>query len=551
MDEHKKNKRPHHTAASIDGIVSGRRQLGKPVDPLYRQTGVGSTSILGAYPDRADGFHPMRQSPGGLGLTPEDTETAALLDEPIILDDDSDTKRDRGKRKMPHAPKRPRLRKVIKRTALALVILVLAGAGYMGYKIYHTQKQVLAGGGQAPTVCSSDIDVNQLSKEGDGRINILLLGIGGADHEGANLTDTIMIASINPVNHSAILLSIPRDLWVKIPGNGYQKINAAYAYGKENSKAKTPVGQEQDGIKLLDQTLQPIIGIPIHYHAVIDFSAFKDIVNALGGVTFYVPEQLYDPTIAWENKYNPVIAQKGTQTFDGQKALLYAKSRETSSDFARGERQRQLLVAIKDKTLSVGTFSNPVKVIQLLNSLGQNVYTDFDNGSIKCLYKQANQIPSSSITSLDMVTPPHNLLTTANMNGLSVVEPRAGVYDYSAIQNYIRNTLKDSYLAQENASVAVYNATSVAGVATAQSNILKSYGYNVTTVDNSPAPTNPATTTIVDLSKGVNKYTKHYLQKRYGVSVVSKVPSQFAITPPTGTSFVIILGKDVAHSSQN
>jgi anionic cell wall polymer biosynthesis LytR-Cps2A-Psr (LCP) family protein len=297
--------------------------------------------------------------------------------------------------------------------------------------------------------------------------------------------------------------------------------------------------------------LQTIIGIPIHYHALVDFTAFKDIVNALGGVTFYVPEQLYDPTIAWENNYNSVIAQKGTQTFNGQKALLYAKSRETSSDFARGERQRQLLVAIKDKALSLGTFSNPIKVIQLLNSLGNNVYTDFSNGSIKCLYKQANQITSSNITSLDMVTPPHDLLTTANMDGLSVVEPLAGVYDYSAMQNYIRNTLKDSYLASENAQVAIYNATNVAGAATAQANLLKSYGYNVKTIDNSPAPTNPTTTTVVDLTKGVDKYTKHYLQKRYGVSVVSKVPSQFGITPPAGTSFVIILGRDVANSSQN
>lgn len=551
MDEQRKHKRPRRSAASIDGIVSGRPQLGRSIPISRPRTGIESSANLGDYRGRADGFQPMRQSPGGLGLTPEDAETAALLDEPIVLGDDIDTPKNRGKRKMPVAHSRLRLRKIIKRTALTLVILILCGAGYMGYKLYHAQKQVLAGGGQAPTVCSADIDPRLLGAEGDGRINILLLGIGGANHDGADLTDTIMIASINPVDHSAILLSIPRDLWVKIPGNGYDKINAAYTYGKQNSKAKTLAGQEQDGIKLLDQTLQPIISIPIHYHALFDFTAFKDIVNDLGGVTFYVPEQLYDPTIAWENAYNSVIAQKGTQTFNGQRALLYAKSRETSSDFARGERQRQLLVAIKDKALSLGTFSNPVKVVQLLNSLGQNVYTDFDNGSIKCLYKQANQIPSSSIKSLDMVTPPHNLLTTDNMNGRSVVVPKAGEFDYSAVQNYIRTTLKDGYLAKENASVAIYNATSVAGAATAQSKVLKSYGYNVTTIDNSPAPTNPATTTVVDLSKGIDKYTKHYLQRRYGVSIVSKVPSQFGISPPAGTNFVIILGKDVANSSQN
>ena len=549
MDEQKKHKRPRYGAVSIDGIISGRPRLGETISHLRRRPKDESLTGLGEYTSLDDGFHPMRQSPGEIGLTPEDAETAALLDEPIVLDDDGDIGKKRGKRKIPSAPRRPRLRKFTKRALIVLAVLVVAGIGYLGYKFYETQRQVLAGGGQAPTVCSSDINPNLLRTEGDGRINILLLGIGGPGHDGADLTDTIMIVSINPINHSAILLSIPRDLWVLIPGNGYQKINAAYAYGKENSKAKTSAGQEQDGIKLLDQTLQPIIGIPIHYHVVVDFTAFKDIVNALGGVTFYVPTELYDPTIAWENNYNPVIAQKGTQTFNGQRALLYAKSRETSSDFARGERQRQLLVAIKNKTLSLGTFSNPVRIVQLLNSLGNNVYTDFDNGSIKCLYRQSTQISSSNIKSLDLVTPPHNLLTTANINGLSVVEPRAGEFDYNAVQYYIRNTLKDSFIAKENASVAIYNATDVAGAATAQSNLLKSYGYNVTKIGSTPAPTNPDRTTIVDLSKGIDKYTRHYLEKHYGVATVSKIPSQFGITPPAGTSFVIILGKDVANSS--
>jgi LCP family protein required for cell wall assembly len=559
MDDHKKQKRPQRKVASIDGIVSGRPQLGSSPRLPRQQTDAETTTELGDYSNRVDGFQPMRQSPGGVGLAPEDAETAALLDEPIILDDNVDTSKKRGKRKMPVAHRHSRRRKVIKRSLLALAILILAGAGYIGYKYYDTQKQVLAGGGQAATLCNSNVDVNQLQTEGDSRVNILLLGIGGANHDGSDLTDTIMIASIDPINHSAILLSIPRDLWVKIPGNGYQKINAAYAYGKQNSKANTLVGKEKDGIELLDKTLEPVIGIPIHYHALFDFTAFKDIVNDLGGVTLDVPSSalnypasaptvLDDPTIAWENNNNRVIAQKGVQTFNGQKALLFAKSRETSSDFARGERQRLLLVAIKDKTLSIGTFSNPVKVVQLLNSLGNNVYTDFNNGSIKCLYKQANQISSSNIKSLDLVTPPHNLLTTANVNGLSVVKPRAGTFDYSAVQNYLRTTLRDSYLAKENASVAVYNATSVVGVATAQSNLLKSYGYNVTKADSTPAPTNPTTTTIVDLTKGVDKYTKHYLEKRYGVTSTSKMPSQLGITPPTGTNFVIIIGEDVANS---
>jgi LCP family protein required for cell wall assembly len=339
-------------------------------------------------------------------------------------------------------------------------------------------------------------------------------------------------------------------LWVKIPGDGYQKINAAYAYGKEQSSAKTDSGQEADGIDELDKTLVPVIdGIHINYHVLLDFSAFKQMVDALGGVTVNVPETLYDPTIAWENHNNPVIATKGVQVFNGQQALLYSRSRETSSDFARGERQRLLIAAIKDKAFSAGTFANPIKVSSLLDSFGQNVYTDFSSSDIKCLYHQVSTIPSSSIASLDMVTPPHNILTTGNINGLSVVEPRAGLFDYSEIHTFLHGSLPDGLITKENAPVAIYNATGAAGLATAEANTLKALGYKVTVVDSAPNTTDPNTSVVVDLSKGTAKYTRHYLESRFGVTATGKVPSDFGITPPMGTKFVIILGEDASSAS--
>ena len=427
------------------------------------------------------------------------------------------------------------------------MIIILAGAGYFGYKLYHTQKRVLAGGGKAVTVCSDDVDTSLLKKEGDSRINILLLGIGGPGHDGADLTDTILLASIDPITNKGVLLSIPRDLWVKIPGNGYQKINAAYFDGKSASDSKTDHGQIEDGITELDKTLQPVLdGVQIHYHVLLDFSAFKQTVDALGGVTVNVPETLYDPTIAWENHGNSVIAKKGVQTFNGAQALLYARSRETSSDFARGERQRLLISAIMSKAFSAGTFANPIKVSSLLDSLGSNVYTDFDTTSLKCLYHQLSTIPSSTIKSEDFVTPPNELLTTGNMNGLSIVEPRAGLFDYSDMHTYLHSALPDGLIVRDNAPIAVYNATNTGGLATGEMTLLKSYGYNVIKADSSATATDPATTTIVDLSKGQDKYTLHYLETRFGVAAVSKLPSDLGITPPPNAKFVIILGEDVS-----
>ncbi len=535
-------KRSH---ASVDGMISDGRRLGLPID-LSRSSKKEKRESLGDLTDKKEGFHPMRSSSHALG-TDDSTELDAMgLDKPIILDDNSPkVKKSRFHFGWPKFH-RPTRRTVLKRGGLALLALLIASVAYFGIKTYVIEKHVFRGGGKAPAL-SSKVDITQLKGEGDGRINILLLGIGGPGHDGSDLTDTIMIASIDPVNNKTVLLSIPRDLWVKIPGNGSQKINAAYAYGKQESSAKTEEGKDQDGLDLVDKTISPVIGINIHYHVVVDFKAFKDMVDAVDGVNINVPETLYDPTVAWENNWNSTIAKAGPQTMHGAQALLYARSRETSSDFARGERQRLLIVALKEKIFSLGTFTNPAKISSLLNSFGNNVYTDFSLSDINRLYQIVSKIPSADISSLDLVTPPHNLLTTAAVNGLSTVQPRAGTYDYTDLQTYIKSVLVDGYIAKENATIAIYNATNTAGLATTKSDLLKSYGYNVTTVDSTKTATNPPKTTIVDLSKG-KKYTRNYLEKRFGVTAVTSLPSGVDVTPPVNTDFVIILGQDAATS---
>lgn len=561
MNEHKKFKGPSRTTASIDGIISDGRRLGVPVHRSYQPGKDPATPAMGVIDKRNDGFHVLRQSPHRLGQSAEAAEADALLDEPIILDDvEPNTGKNKKKDKNQHyfGSKPSRLRTVVKRSALTLLALFLIGVGYFGLKIYNTERHLFRGGGEAPGL-SENVDINQLKGEGDGRVNILLLGTGGPGHDGPDLTDTILLASIDPVNHKAVLLSVPRDLWVKIPGNGYQKINAAYAYGKEDSKAKTLAGQEADGLKLLDKTIEPVLGITINYHMVVDFQAFQDVVDNLGGVTVNVtqnelnwptasPNELYDPTIAWQNHGNPVIAKEGEQTMNGAQALLFARSRETSSDFARGQRQRALIVAIKNKGLSAGTFSNPIKISDLLNSLGNNVFTDLSLNDTSRLYQITSQIPSNQITSLDFVTQPNQLVTTGNMNGLSIVQPNAGLFDYSNIQYFVRKSLPDGFIVKENAKVAVYNATSHSGVASTESAVLMSYGYNTTVVGDATT-TNAQNTIVVDLSKGKDKYTRHYLEERFGTTARTSLPPNSGITPPVGTAFVIIVGEDVANST--
>ncbi len=548
MNENKDMKKPPRRPASLDGIVPSGRYLGVNVNHSYSPRRALDSPPLGDATRRPDGFHPMRQAPGSLGDTVEQKERAALLDEPIVLDDSFSSKP--KKRYLVH--RHPKLRKVLKRTGLALTALVLFAGLYFGVKFYITERHLFRGGGKAPAL-ASNIDINQLKGEGDGRINVLLLGVGGPEHQGGDLTDTIMLASIDPINHNVGLLSIPRDLWVKIPGDGYQKINAAYTYGKQQSSAKTEQGKDEDGLALLDKTIEPIIGVPIHYHAVVDFRAFQQSVDSIGGVDVNVPKELSAYEVFWvegTSRNYTLNVPAGQQHFDGTKALYFARERHVDSDFVRSQRQRLLLTALKDKALTIGTFSNPVKISSLMDSLGNNVYTDFKLDEMTRLYSIIQQIPSSQISSLDLVTPPHDFLTTGGMGGLSIVEPKAGLFNYAAINSYVRNALRDSFIAKENSKIAIYNATDVAGMATAKGDELKSYGYNVTVIDNAPNTTNPNTTTIVDYTKGIDKYTRHYLEERFGVTAVTRLPASFGIKPPMGTNFVIILGKDAASTSQ-
>ncbi len=545
MNERKRFIGGRKKPAPIDGIVSSGRQLGVP-RAKFVQRGQ-KVSLGGSLQQMTDGFYPMRASNSSLGQGAEADE-AAMLDEPIVLDE------------LPSEPAKRfgRLGRAarwlkdwnLKKAGQCLAALVLICGVYFGVKLFIAEHNLFHGGGGAPAL-AANIDINQLKGEGDGRINVLILGIGGPGHQGANLTDSMLLASIDPINHKTALLSVPRDLWVQIPGNGSQKINSAYSDGLMESSAKSQAGKERDGLNLLDKTLSPVLGIPIHYHVVVDFRAFQQVVDSIGGVNANVPFNLTASENFWiegTSRHYYLYVPSGQQHFNGQKALYYARERHNDSDFVRSQRQRLLLDSIKQKIFTLGTFSNPVKISNLLSSVGNNVYTDFSLSDMTRLYQIVSKIPNNKIASLDLVTPPHDYLTTADIDGLSTVEPKAGLYQYKVINSYVRNALRDSFLAKENANIAVYNATDIAGLASSEADILKSYGYTISTVANTKAVSNPAKTVVVDLTHGKDKYTAHYLDLRFGVTTVSSVPSSSGVTPPNGSNFVIILGRDAEGS---
>lgn len=438
--------------------------------------------------------------------------------------------------------------------AVGLVIIMTLG-GLVVSQSYLKLHKVFKGSAGTAAALKANVDPNLLKGEGSGRVNILLMGRGGGTHDGPDLTDSMMLVSIDPINHTSTLLSLPRDLWVNVPNQGVMKLNAAWETGEFKYEGKITPGSTDPkaiaaGFKTVDDTVHSILGIDINYNLLVDFQAFQQAVNTVGGVNVNVPEDLVDPTMAWANKGDPVLAKAGIQDFNGDKALMYVRSRETSSDFARGERQRLVLVALKNKVETLGTLSNPLKIGGLFNTFGNNVNTDLSIGNAQRLYGIEKNITAANIKSIDLdgtSDPNSRFVTTGNMNGQSIVLPTEGLFHYGSIQQFVRNQLKDPYIIKENAKITVLNGTNIPGLASSTGDVLKGYGYNVIKVGNSP-DTGWTGTTVIDLSNGKDKYTRHYLEQHFNVKVVTNLAG--TTIPANGSDFVIIIGSDETSTAQ-
>ena len=203
------------------------------------------------------------------------------------------------------------------------------------------------------------------------RVNILLLGMGGEGHDGAYLTDTIIVASFKPATKQVALVSIPRDLYVDMGSFGWRKINSANAYGETSDY---PGG----GAALAAQAVNDVIGQPIDYFVKVDFNGFKKLIDDLGGVDINVLQSFSDQQYPdYEHGYQTITFTKGLEHMNGERALQYSRSRHGNngqgSDFARSQRQMQILLAVKNKALSPGTLLNPVKLNDLFNNITANI----------------------------------------------------------------------------------------------------------------------------------------------------------------------------------
>jgi len=255
------------------------------------------------------------------------------------------------------------------------------------------------------------------------RINVLILGMGGAQHEGPYLTDSIILASIKPSSHQIALLSIPRDLYVPIPKYGWQRINFANALGAARSK---------DGGELASKVVSDILSVPVHYWVRADFQIFKELVDELGGLEIEVDKGFVDYQFPGPN-YQPrtINFEAGRQVMDGDRALQFVRSRHggngENSDFARSKRQQKVLIAIANKVLEQNILSQPQKILRFYNIFQDNVSSNLDISQIIKMARLASYTPLENIITQVIEIGPTGLLEQTIMdNGAYVLKTKTG-----------------------------------------------------------------------------------------------------------------------------
>lgn len=335
--------------------------------------------------------------------------------------------------------------------------------------------------------------------------NILLFGYGGGKHEGTYLTDTIMLFHVDLASKSAALISIPRDLWVKLPTKDgsefHTKINAIYQTElfPENYPAldKKYLGDKKDA-NLIKYIISGIFGVKVDNYIAIDFEGFKKAIDLLGGVEVNVEksftdyqypiegkekdlcdeqtEQLFkkaepflkpgfnpedrdrvfqedpkveefvknatsSPQLAFPCRYETVTFTKGKTLMDGETALKYVRSRHSSqdgNDFSRARRQHLLLLAVKEKVLSLGFIT---KAPSLLDQLGEHIKTDLSIADIKKLSQEGLKTNQYKLTTFVIST--NNFLKEGySPEGGYILYPKEGIDQWQNFQKEIQDILK-------------------------------------------------------------------------------------------------------------
>jgi polyisoprenyl-teichoic acid--peptidoglycan teichoic acid transferase len=386
-------------------------------------------------------------------------------------------------------------------------------------------------------------------KQQPSRVNILLLGYGGVGHDGSYLTDSIMVLSLDQQTKKAAMISVPRDIWVRIPAapdgsGGFFKLNTAYAIGIDDDsfpnkkpEYKSAVG---GGGNLASNVVGGILGMKIDYWIAVDFHAFKSMVDALGGVdvdvektfTDYEYPRNDDPNV--DPGWMTVHFNAGVQHMTGEKAIEYARSRhslEDGTDFGRSRRQQRLLLAIKDKAVTPQGLS---KGFGLMDALSKDFKTNMNLGQMHSLADAAKDVDPAAIERVS-IDDTNYLIDAATSDGQDVLVPQSK--SWAPLRNYVGSLFLDPAVKAEAAKIQLWNgggSTGAAGTATTMLNDLGLLTLPPRNVDNGSIQQSE----VHDFSQGKDASTVTYLAGLFSAKVVTDEP-----TPADQADIKIVLGK--------
>lgn len=382
---------------------------------------------------------------------------------------------------------------------------------------------------------------------GNERVTILLMGLDYHDWragEGPPRTDSMMLMTIDPITETAGMMSLPRDLWVEIPGYGHGRINTAYFLGEQD---RLPGG----GPELAVKTVEKFLGVPIQYYVQIEFYAFIDMVDHIGGIEVDVPEEIRVDPIALIDGQNSLILDPGLNQLNGELTLAYARARETEgADFDRADRQQQVALAIRNKILRLNMIPTLVaKAPALYNELAEGIKTNLTLEQMVSLGLLAMQIQPDNIAR-GVIAPPSMVTFERVVYGgedADVLKPvpdkirelRDRIFAAeSGIGPAVEVATPGEAADLENARIAVLNGAGEEGLAGRFADELTELGFNITEIANADRMDYP-TTRIIDYTG--NPYTTKYL-----VDLMELTQSQilFQTLPDNEIDLALVVGYD-------
>jgi LCP family protein required for cell wall assembly len=377
--------------------------------------------------------------------------------------------------------------------------------------------------------------------DGVSRVNLLLMGLDYRDWEAGETprTDTMMLLTFDPLTKSAGMLSIPRDLWVPIPGFEYNKINTAYYLGEVYN---LPGG----GPGLAIKTVEELLGVPIQYYAQIDFQAFVDFIDHIGGVKLTFDEEI---TLDRRGRWNTRTLEPGTYTLDGEYSLAYIRLRTSDGgDFNRARRQQQFILAFRDRILEFDMLPKLVaSAPKIYNDISAGINTNLTlNEAIKLAWSvmdvNRGEIKSNVI---------HNEYVTLakSEDGLDILRPvpdkirllRDEVFGSVGVFGPVAEGELSEIIAEEGARVSIRNGSSHTGLAVQTASWLREQGFNIAEEVN-------AEYTVFSQIYVYNgtPYALKFLSENMGITSAN-IYNQDDVD--SGFDIVVILGDDWANNN--